>query len=96
MTLDNCPLCQKIKEQGVDQSALCAVLDWDGVKIVSLLRHDTTPTPDELVEAQSLLSGSPGVIRDVDIPGHWALSIVSGDWGIGKSTAHSDDPRKLG
>jgi len=95
MMLVDCPLCQKISEKSYDQaSEHCAVLDLDGTRVVSLLRHEVSPTSQEAREAWTLMGKPTGVIRDVDIPGHWAIAAVPGEWEVGKSAGHSDEPKK--
>lgn len=94
MLLDECPLCKRIKEDKYEKvGSSCAAMEIDGVKVVALLRHDTATTVDEVSEACGSVSRSGGIVGGLDVPGHWAIAVKSGEWTAGKSTGHSDDPK---
>lgn len=94
MMLDACPLCKKIKEKDLVQDGLhCVIVDLDGERVVALKRHESAPTSDEALEACALAKSDKGVVGSVDIPGHWAISIKKGEWQMGKSMCHSEDPQ---
>jgi len=94
MMLDACPLCKKIKDGNVVQDGvLCAVVDLDGERVIALKRHESSPTEIEATEACVLAQSDKSVVGSVDIPGHWAISIKPGEWQVGKSTSHSEDPK---
>lgn len=79
MRLQACPICALVELIVGDD--LCVPVIYEGQKAVVLRHHSPNPSPATMKKAFELLGTLNGNVREIEeVPGHWGLVVVPGDW----------------
>jgi hypothetical protein len=107
MLLDDCPLCEAIKEgPHAAYGDHCVRIQYktveliDGMEVtrsrpaVVLIEHEATPSPEAVAEALTMFGDRSGMVEDIrDVAGHWGMYVKDGNWAAGGKSSTYDSER---
>lgn len=92
--IEDCPICKRIinaTAQPGSAGKFCVKFKYQDRLTVALKAHGEQPCVDASKEAMSMFGEVQGLIKDLDVPGHWAMCVLPGNWSTsGKSNLYKE------